>query len=65
MNEIPSYITQHRGLIFDRYMQDMYQILSKVCYNLEPDEIMEGIIYSINKNLNDHRDRRSYNIYKE
>ena len=43
MNEVPMYITQHRGEILSRYEKDMFDILSKICYRLEPDEIMEGI----------------------
>ena len=45
MNEVPMYITQHRGEILSRYEKDMFDILSKICYRLEPDEIMEGITY--------------------
>ena len=53
MNEVPMYITQHRGEILSRYEKDMFDILSKICYRLEPDEIMEGITYSVNKRFKD------------
>ena len=53
MNEVPMYITQHRGEIISRYEKDMFDILSKICYRLEPDEIMEGITYSVNKRFKD------------
>ena len=43
-----------KGEVFNNYKKDMFNILSHICAKLKPNEIIEGIEYSMSKRFTNH-----------